>query len=104
MPKKKKKVGGGNLGHLVVCLSGRLARKHSVITQDITKNGGQCTKSVTQNVTHLVSTSEEVHRQTLKVTKAQNFNIPIVNEVRPPATATTFICKELVLTFNTEIY
>ena len=89
MPKKKKKRGNGKLSRFVICLSGRLARTHSEIEGDITENGGKCKNSITEDVTHLVCTNAELHRGSAKVINAQNFNIPIVTEVRPAGVTST---------------
>ena len=85
--KKSKKSAKAALGHLVVCLSGKLSQSRSDFQAYINDNGGQCKNSVTKAVTHLVTTSEELFACTSKVIKAQSYGIPIVSEVSPSMSA-----------------
>ena len=61
-----------------LCITGALSRKRSLIEEKIKESGGIVVNSVSKN-TDILITNEQKSTST-KFTKAQNFNIPVINE------------------------
>jgi hypothetical protein len=71
---------GKPLKDAVVAIAGTLSCSHSSFEELIIKNGGEFSAGISQRVTHLVSTKEEIKTNSPKVKKAMFQEIPIVSE------------------------
>lgn len=65
---------------LTVCASGTLSMTRNEFADLVKENGGKFSKTVTKNLTHLITTEKEFDDVTEKVSKAQGYDIPIVSE------------------------
>jgi len=69
-----------NICHLVFSLSGTLSKKRAQIVKIIEDNRSSVSPSVTQKVTHLISTAADVSAESTQVKEAKKRGVFIVNE------------------------
>jgi len=69
-----------NICHLVFSLSGTLSKKRAQIVKIIEDNRSSVSPSVTQRVTHLISTAADVAAESTQVKEAKKRGVFIVNE------------------------